>query len=71
MKIVNLFYHLWLQELLHQLFIHGPYTKGIFRKSGNLRQVRECQEKLDNEEEYDFSTLPIQTCSALLKVRNE
>ena len=34
-----------------QLFMKGPFTVGIFRKSANARVVKEMREKLDSEVE--------------------
>lgn len=36
------------QAMLAQLFLKGPYTVGIFRKSANARMVREIRVKLDS-----------------------
>ena len=54
--------------MLLQLFMKGPYTHGIFRKSANARQVRELREQLDtNPDGVDWDQVPILTVSALLK----
>lgn len=42
-------YHRFPQEILIQLFLKGPFTVGIFRKSANARVVKEMREKLDSE----------------------
>lgn len=36
-----------LKEILNQLYLKGPYTVGIFRKSANARVLRELKEKLN------------------------
>ena len=38
-----------MQDILVQLFMKGPFTVGIFRKSANARVVKEMREKLDSE----------------------
>ncbi len=55
--------------MLHQLFINGPYTAGIFRKSANARVCRELREKLDSaEDEVSMEDVPVLVLSATLKV---
>ena len=53
---------------MYQIFVHGPYTTGMFRTAGNKRVVRECREKLDAGEEWDFTEMKAENCGALLKV---
>ncbi|CAL4238599.1 unnamed protein product, partial [Meganyctiphanes norvegica] len=56
-------------EMLTQLFLKGPFTQGIFRKSANARLVRELKEKLDNDVEntVDLENVNITTVAALFK----
>ncbi|KAK3893459.1 hypothetical protein Pcinc_002722 [Petrolisthes cinctipes] len=57
-------------EMLSQLFMKGPFTVGIFRKSANARLVRELREKLDlseTEGAVDMESVHITAVAALLK----
>ncbi|KAK7072526.1 hypothetical protein SK128_025210 [Halocaridina rubra] len=57
-------------DMLSQLFLKGPFTVGIFRKSANARLVREFREKLDGGEvdgAVDFDSVHITVAAALLK----
>ena len=51
-----------------QLFLKGPFTLGIFRKSANARLVRELREKLDSGDDVpDLENVHITAVAALLK----
>ncbi|XP_068200560.1 LOW QUALITY PROTEIN: uncharacterized protein [Palaemon carinicauda] len=57
-------------DMLTQLFLKGPFTVGIFRKSANARLVRELREKLDSgdvEGAVDLDNVQITVVAALLK----
>ncbi|XP_069987275.1 uncharacterized protein [Penaeus vannamei] len=57
-------------DMLSQLFLKGPFTVGIFRKSANARLVRELREKLDSGEAdsaIELDTVHITAVAALLK----
>ncbi|XP_066938336.1 uncharacterized protein [Macrobrachium rosenbergii] len=57
-------------DMLTQLFLKGPFTVGIFRKSANARLVRELREKLDSgdvEGTVDLDNVQITVVAALLK----
>ncbi|XP_071440118.1 uncharacterized protein [Hetaerina americana] len=53
--------------MLMQVFLKGPSTQGIFRKSANARLVRELREKLDSGKDVDLDHIPVLTTAALLK----
>lgn len=53
--------------LLKQLFLRGPFTYGIFRKSGNVRSKRELQARLEEDPEYNLSDVPIHVVAATFK----
>ncbi|XP_046405715.1 rho GTPase-activating protein 20-like isoform X2 [Ischnura elegans] len=55
------------QGMLFQVFLKGPSTQGIFRKSANVRLVRELREKLDRGRDIDLNHIPVLTTAALLK----
>ncbi|KAG0720623.1 Rho GTPase-activating protein 20 [Chionoecetes opilio] len=57
-------------DMLSQLFLKGPFTVGIFRKSANARLVRELREKLDSvdgDNNIDMDSIHITAVAALLK----
>ena len=54
--------------MLVQLFLQGPYTVGIFRKSANARACRELKEKLESEPDCDMRNVPIIVLSSVFKV---
>nr|XP_045624946.1 uncharacterized protein LOC123774593 isoform X2 [Procambarus clarkii] len=57
-------------DMLLQLFMKGPFTVGIFRKSANARLVRELREKLDTSDAdgaIDLDNVHITAVAALLK----
>ncbi|XP_077487676.1 uncharacterized protein LOC144098720 isoform X3 [Amblyomma americanum] len=53
--------------LLRQLFLRGPFTYGIFRKSGNVRSKRELQARLEEDPDLNLSDVPIHVVSAVFK----
>ncbi|XP_064473470.1 uncharacterized protein LOC135388087 isoform X2 [Ornithodoros turicata] len=53
--------------LLKQLFLRGPFTYGIFRKSGNVRAKRELQSRLEEDPDYTLSDVPIHVVAATFK----
>lgn len=53
--------------MLQQVFIKGPFTQGIFRKSANARLVRELREQLDSGQELALEHIPVLAVAALLK----
>lgn len=55
------------QAMLQQVFIKGPFTQGIFRKSANARLVRELREQLDSGQELALEHIPVLAVAALLK----
>lgn len=55
------------QAMLQQVFIKGPFTQGIFRKSANARLVRELREQLDSGQELAMEHIPVLAVAALLK----
>ncbi|XP_043211785.1 uncharacterized protein LOC122376141 [Amphibalanus amphitrite] len=56
-----------IMDILVQLFMKGPFTVGIFRKSANARVVKEMREKLDSEIEVNMESVNIYVLAALLK----
>ncbi|XP_072144857.1 uncharacterized protein [Dermacentor andersoni] len=53
--------------LLRQLFLRGPFTYGIFRKSGNVRSKRELQARLEEDPDFSLSDVPIHVVAAAFK----
>lgn len=53
--------------LLRQLFLRGPFTYGIFRKSGNVRSKRELQARLEEDPDFNLSDMPIHVVAAVFK----
>jgi hypothetical protein len=53
--------------MLQQVFMKGPFTKGIFRESANVRLVRELREQLDSRQELAMEDIPVRAVAALLK----
>ncbi|XP_037081577.1 rho GTPase-activating protein 20-like [Pollicipes pollicipes] len=56
-----------IMDILVQLFMKGPFTVGIFRKSANARVVKEMREKLDSEVDVNMESVNIYVLAALLK----
>ncbi|XP_024080910.1 rho GTPase-activating protein 20-like isoform X3 [Cimex lectularius] len=54
-------------NMLQQVFNKGPFTQGIFRKSANVRLVRELREKMDRGEEVVLDHVPVPVVASLLK----
>lgn len=55
------------QGMLHQIFLKGPFTQGIFRKSANARLVRELREKMDSCDDVCLENVPVLVTAALFK----
>ncbi|XP_066994517.2 uncharacterized protein [Anabrus simplex] len=53
--------------MLQQVFMKGPFTQGIFRKSANARLVRELRDKMDAGEEVQLDHVPVMVTATLLK----
>ncbi|XP_054713093.1 uncharacterized protein LOC129222603 [Uloborus diversus] len=53
--------------MLVQLFLQGPYTVGIFRKSANARACRELKEKLEADPECDMRNISVIVLSSVFK----
>ncbi|KAJ9577110.1 hypothetical protein L9F63_006318, partial [Diploptera punctata] len=53
--------------MLQQIFLKGPFTQGIFRKSANARTVRELRERLDSGSEIAMDHISVLAVAALLK----
>ena len=53
---------------MQQLFMHGPYTQGIFRKSANHKRCQEIRNKLDNGEHISPDDIPVTAACSVLKV---
>lgn len=54
--------------MLHRLYIHGPSTPGIFRKSGSHRDLLELKARLDAGEECNINDVSIHVVAAAVKV---
>lgn len=54
-------------DMLMQLFMVGPFTVGIFRKSANARMVKEMRAKLDTELEVSMESVNICVVACLVK----
>ena len=66
-SVIYNYFILSLQDMLSQLFQKGPFTLGIFRKSANVRTVRELREKLDSGCPTDLNSANITAVAALFK----
>ncbi|CAH1405678.1 unnamed protein product, partial [Nezara viridula] len=53
--------------MLHQVATKGPFTVGMFRKSANVRIVRELRSKLDAGQPVAMDSVPVLAVGALLK----
>ena len=56
-----------LYDMMAELFENGPSTEGIFRKSANVRRVREVREKLEAGAHVKWDELDVVTIAAALK----
>ncbi len=56
------------QELLRHVFVHGPYTTGIFRKPGNHKRCIELKTQLESGEEVAWDEVNILSATSVLKV---
>lgn len=59
---------LFLQELMRLVIINGPYTKGVFRKSCNVKLAKEIHQKLDEGLDCVDEETPTLVVGHLLKV---
>ena len=57
-----------LQNMLKELFVKGPYTIGIFRKSANARVCKEFRAKLESDPNTDVSEVPVIVIASVFKV---
>lgn len=53
--------------MLQLVFTKGPFTQGIFRKSANVKLVRELREKLDRGDNVPLDHVPVPVVASLLK----
>ncbi|XP_051159369.1 rho GTPase-activating protein 20-like isoform X2 [Leptopilina boulardi] len=54
--------------MLQQIFVKGPFTQGIFRKSANIRIVRELRDQIESSgDSRCLENAPIIAIAALLK----
>lgn len=56
------------QELMRLVIINGPYTKGVFRKSCNVKLAKEIHQKLDEGLDCVDEETPTLVVGHLLKV---
>ncbi|XP_073993009.1 rho GTPase-activating protein 20-like isoform X3 [Rhodnius prolixus] len=54
-------------SMLQLVFTKGPFTQGIFRKSANVKLVRELREKLDRGDNVPLDHVPVPVVASLLK----
>lgn len=54
--------------MLKELFVKGPYTVGIFRKSANARVCKEFRAKLESDSNTDMSEVPVIVIASVFKV---
>lgn len=54
-------------SMLKQLYIKGPYTVGIFRKSANARVCKELKMKLEEEKNTDLNDYPVTVIASVFK----
>ena len=59
-----------MQNLLYYLFVNGPFTSGIFRKSANHKAVMELREKLDNDDELTLDDINTVVIASVVKVQH-
>lgn len=57
-----------LQDILSHLFVHGPSTVDIFRKSAIVSKCHEAKQHLDQGDKVDFNDVHVGVSAALLKV---
>ena len=57
-----------LQEMLVLLWKKGPTTEGVFRKTGNSKNLKIYREQLNCGEDVDMENLPVVILVGLLKV---
>jgi len=55
--------------MLKELFLKGPYTVGIFRKSANARVCKEFRAKLETDPNSDMTDVPVIVIASVFKVR--
>ena len=55
--------------MLKELFVKGPYTVGIFRKSANARVGKELRAKLETDPNIDMTEVPVIVIASVFKVR--
>jgi hypothetical protein len=56
-----------LQNMLRQLYLKGPFTVGIFRKSANARICREVEAQLEEDHEFCLDEVPITVVGSVFK----
>lgn len=56
-----------IMAILAQLFVHGPFTVGIFRKSANARACRELKEKLEADPDCDVRGISVIVLASVFK----
>lgn len=56
-------------NMLKQLYLEGPFTVGIFRKSANARICREIEAKLEVDPSFPLSDVNIVVVGSVFKVR--
>ena len=54
--------------MLQFLFVQGPYTPGIFRKSANARVCKEIRAQLDLGFEQNYEEVSVLVVGAVFKV---
>ena len=54
--------------MLKELFVKGPFTIGIFRKSANARVCKEFRAKLESDPNTNVSDVPVIVIASVFKV---
>lgn len=58
-----------IQDMLVFLYLEGPYTKGVFRRSAGAKACRELRDRLDNGTDVpEIKHQPVFVIAAVLKV---
>lgn len=68
LKKLRHFFQSFLQELMKLVIINGPYTKGVFRKSCNIKLAKELHQRLDEGADCLSEETPTLVIGHLLKV---
>jgi len=57
-------------QMLTTLYVCGPHSSGLFRRSANHAKVQAAKVTLDAGGQFNFDEAPLPITAALLKVRD-